>query len=44
MGDGATMDVGAIRLEVVETPGHSPESISILVHDPRRMSTGPTRC
>jgi hydroxyacylglutathione hydrolase len=26
--------LGKVRLEVLETPGHSPESISILVHDP----------
>jgi hydroxyacylglutathione hydrolase len=34
MGDGATVDVGAVRLEVLQTPGHSPESMSILVYDP----------
>ena len=33
MGDGATVQLGTIRFEVLETPGHSPESISILVHD-----------
>jgi hydroxyacylglutathione hydrolase len=30
-GDGATIELGRVRLEVLETPGHSPESISILV-------------
>ena len=33
MGDGATVHLGAVRLVVLETPGHSPESISILVYD-----------
>jgi hydroxyacylglutathione hydrolase len=28
------VQVGPIRLQVLETPGHSPESISILVLDP----------
>jgi hydroxyacylglutathione hydrolase len=33
-GDGATLELGPeVRLEVLETPGHSPESISILVRD-----------
>ena len=32
--DGATVRVGSVRLEAIETPGHSPESISILVRDP----------
>ncbi|MBV9416504.1 MAG: molybdopterin-dependent oxidoreductase, partial [Solirubrobacterales bacterium] len=31
--DGAGVAVGRVRLEVLETPGHSPESISILVYD-----------
>jgi glyoxylase-like metal-dependent hydrolase (beta-lactamase superfamily II)/rhodanese-related sulfurtransferase len=34
LGDGAMVAVGAVRLEAVETPGHSPESISLLVHAP----------
>src|SRR2546421_2156457 len=34
VGDGESVQVGEVRLEVLETPGHSPESISILVHDP----------
>jgi glyoxylase-like metal-dependent hydrolase (beta-lactamase superfamily II)/rhodanese-related sulfurtransferase len=34
MTDGATLQLGQIRLVVLETPGHSPESISILVYDP----------
>ena len=34
MADGDSVQVGDVRLEVLETPGHSPESISILVYDP----------
>lgn len=34
MADGATVALGANRLGVLQTPGHSPESISILVYDP----------
>jgi DMSO/TMAO reductase YedYZ molybdopterin-dependent catalytic subunit/glyoxylase-like metal-dependent hydrolase (beta-lactamase superfamily II) len=33
LSDGAGVAVGRVRLEVLETPGHSPESISILVFD-----------
>lgn len=41
MEDGATLQLGAIRLEVLETPGHSPESISILVFDPDYSEDAP---
>jgi glyoxylase-like metal-dependent hydrolase (beta-lactamase superfamily II)/rhodanese-related sulfurtransferase len=34
MEDGDGVQLGAVRLTVLETPGHSPESISILVYDP----------
>jgi len=33
MGDGDELLLGSVRLRVLETPGHSPESISILVFD-----------
>jgi glyoxylase-like metal-dependent hydrolase (beta-lactamase superfamily II) len=33
MCDGDEVHIGQVRLIVLETPGHSPESISILVHD-----------
>lgn len=33
LGDGETVSFGSVRLTVLETPGHSPESICILVHD-----------
>jgi len=31
--DGATVEFGKVRLKALETPGHTPESISILVYD-----------
>ncbi len=31
--DGEILDFGRVRLKVLETPGHTPESISILVYD-----------
>jgi hydroxyacylglutathione hydrolase len=33
MGDGDTLEFGRVRLRAMETPGHTPESISILVFD-----------
>jgi DMSO/TMAO reductase YedYZ molybdopterin-dependent catalytic subunit/glyoxylase-like metal-dependent hydrolase (beta-lactamase superfamily II) len=33
LGDHQSIELGQTRLEVLETPGHSPESISILVYD-----------
>jgi glyoxylase-like metal-dependent hydrolase (beta-lactamase superfamily II) len=47
--DGAMVELGPdVRLEVLETPGHSPESISLVVHDagdsgaPHAVLTGDT--
>ncbi|PYV93782.1 MAG: MBL fold metallo-hydrolase [Acidobacteria bacterium] len=31
--EGAALEFGRVRLKIMETPGHSPESISILVYD-----------
>jgi hydroxyacylglutathione hydrolase len=31
--DGALLEFGRVRLKVLETPGHTPESISIVVYD-----------
>jgi hydroxyacylglutathione hydrolase len=31
--DGAILELGRVRLKVLETPGHTPESISIVVYD-----------
>jgi len=33
MKDGDTVEFGDVRLEIMETPGHTPEGISILVYD-----------
>ena len=41
MADGDTLALGAVRLQVLETPGHSPESISILVYDPEFSDSEP---
>jgi rhodanese-related sulfurtransferase/glyoxylase-like metal-dependent hydrolase (beta-lactamase superfamily II) len=41
MQNGDAVEFGQIRLEVLETPGHTPESISILVYDRARDSTHP---
>ena len=34
MKDGDVLELGSVRLQVLETPGHTPESISILVFAP----------
>jgi glyoxylase-like metal-dependent hydrolase (beta-lactamase superfamily II)/rhodanese-related sulfurtransferase len=41
MADGATVQLGDVGLTVLETPGHSPESISILVYDRAQGSDEP---
>ncbi len=33
LGDDSTIEFGRVRLKALETPGHTPESISILVYD-----------
>jgi glyoxylase-like metal-dependent hydrolase (beta-lactamase superfamily II)/rhodanese-related sulfurtransferase len=49
LADGDRLELGGVRLEALETPGHSPESISILVYDlapdaehPHAVLTGDT--
>ena len=49
LGDGDRVEFGRVRLEALETPGHTPESISILVFDldksedqPHAVLTGDT--
>jgi glyoxylase-like metal-dependent hydrolase (beta-lactamase superfamily II)/rhodanese-related sulfurtransferase len=49
MKDGDVLEFGAVRLQILETPGHTPESISILVYDlatdehsPQAVFTGDT--
>jgi glyoxylase-like metal-dependent hydrolase (beta-lactamase superfamily II)/rhodanese-related sulfurtransferase len=41
MHDGDSVQLGRVRLSVLETPGHSPESISILVYDPAHSRDEP---
>ena len=41
LGDGSVIEFGRIRLQVLETPGHTAESISILVYDLDRDTTRP---
>jgi hydroxyacylglutathione hydrolase len=41
MNDGYTVTLGGVRLQALETPGHSPESISILVFDPEFDARAP---
>jgi hydroxyacylglutathione hydrolase len=41
LADHDSLQLGQIRLEVLETPGHSPESISILVYDPAQDELRP---
>ncbi len=39
--DGDTLDLGRVRLQFLETPGHTPESICILVFDTARDGAKP---
>jgi glyoxylase-like metal-dependent hydrolase (beta-lactamase superfamily II) len=39
--DGDTVEFGRVRLKALETPGHTPESISILVYDLNVSETQP---
>ena len=41
MRDGDAIEFGQVRLQVLETPGHTPESISILVYDLAEDATTP---
>jgi DMSO/TMAO reductase YedYZ molybdopterin-dependent catalytic subunit/glyoxylase-like metal-dependent hydrolase (beta-lactamase superfamily II) len=41
LGDHESVQLGQVRLEVLETPGHSPESISILVYDQTKDAEHP---
>src|SRR6266699_4143983 len=41
LGDGDRIDLGRVRLEALETPGHTPESISVLVFDRDRSEREP---
>jgi glyoxylase-like metal-dependent hydrolase (beta-lactamase superfamily II)/rhodanese-related sulfurtransferase len=39
--DGDSIDLGRVRLQALETPGHTPESISLLIFDRDRSETDP---
>jgi len=41
MKDGGSLELGDVRLEFMETPGHTPESVSILVFDAARDAERP---
>jgi glyoxylase-like metal-dependent hydrolase (beta-lactamase superfamily II)/rhodanese-related sulfurtransferase len=41
MKDGDVIEFGDVRLEIMETPGHTPEGISILVYDLAKSRTEP---
>ena len=46
VGDGDTIELGKVVLEIMETPGHTPESICVVIHDgsglPYGVLTGDT--
>ena len=42
MKDGDTLEFGRVRLRTLETPGHTPESISILVYDLAKDKENPS--
>ena len=39
--DGETLEFGSVRIQVLETPGHTPESISLAVYDLNISQTQP---
>jgi hydroxyacylglutathione hydrolase len=41
LADGSTVSFGRVRLRALETPGHTPESISLLVYDLNRSASAP---
>src|SRR6266849_3609334 len=41
LADGDRVEFGAVRMQALETPGHTPESISILVFDRERGEAEP---
>ncbi len=41
LADGSVVEFGLVRLKALETPGHTPESISILVYDLEQSRTEP---
>jgi hydroxyacylglutathione hydrolase len=41
LGDGDSIELGRVRIDSLETPGHSPESISLLVYDLHEDASNP---
>ncbi|MCZ6689128.1 MAG: MBL fold metallo-hydrolase [Planctomycetota bacterium] len=41
MSEGGTLDLGGVRFGILETPGHTPEGISILVYDLEKSTEKP---
>ena len=41
LADGTTVEFGNVRLKALETPGHTPESVSLLVYDLEKSATQP---
>jgi len=41
MDDNSELEIGEVKLKVMETPGHSPESISIVVYDLQKDENNP---
>src|SRR5438132_1923787 len=41
LGDGAAVEFGRVRMKALETPGHTPESISIAVYDLAKSESEP---
>ena len=41
LAEGSTIEFGSVRLKALETPGHTPESISLLVYDLDRSGVEP---
>lgn len=41
LGDGSVVEFGRVRMKALETPGHTPESISLLVFDLERSGNEP---
>jgi glyoxylase-like metal-dependent hydrolase (beta-lactamase superfamily II)/rhodanese-related sulfurtransferase len=43
VGDGSSISLGSVRIEVLETPGHTVESISLVVYDDRSAANAESR-
>jgi hydroxyacylglutathione hydrolase len=41
LSDGTVLELGRVRLKALETPGHTPESVSLLVYDLDQSETQP---